>query len=66
MKLGGAGGRGRTDTPFGNTILSRARLPIPPHRLGGLAIAATPYTAKQKGGSVTAEKPGFVQAWAAP
>src|SRR5258708_6926350 len=32
----GAGGRGRTDTPFGNTILSRARLPIPPHRLGGL------------------------------
>ena len=33
--LTGAGGRGRTDTPFGNTILSRARLPIPPHRLCG-------------------------------
>src|SRR5262245_138502 len=30
--VNGAGGRGRTDTPFGNTILSRARLPIPPHR----------------------------------
>src|SRR5580700_7013798 len=28
----GAGGRNRTDTPFGNGILSRARLPIPPHR----------------------------------
>ena len=32
--VNGAGGRGRTDTPFGNTILSRARLPIPPHRPG--------------------------------
>jgi hypothetical protein len=31
----GAGGRNRTDTPFGNTILSRARLPIPPHRPSG-------------------------------
>jgi hypothetical protein len=27
---GGAGGRNRTDTPFGNGILSAARLPVPP------------------------------------
>ena len=26
----GAGGRNRTDTPFGNGILSAARLPVPP------------------------------------
>jgi hypothetical protein len=26
----GAGGRTRTDTPFGNGILSAARLPVPP------------------------------------
>lgn len=28
----GAGEGTRTPTPFGNAILSRARLPIPPHR----------------------------------
>jgi hypothetical protein len=28
----GADGGSRTHTPGGNTILSRARLPVPPHR----------------------------------
>jgi hypothetical protein len=27
---GGADGRNRTDTPFGNSVLNAARLPIPP------------------------------------
>ena len=31
LGLIGAGGRNRTDTPFGNQILSLARLPVPPH-----------------------------------
>src|SRR5262249_7035789 len=37
----GAGGRGRTDTPFWKPSLRRWRLPIPPHRPGRLAIASS-------------------------
>src|SRR5262249_43747757 len=56
---GGAGGRGRTDTPFGNTILSRARLPIPPHRPGASYSVKSLHSQTKRRGFVVMKLAAF-------